>query len=525
MIDFNRLPITITLVAEGGRGDELFSFARLQERMLPMVNSTCKTAACAALFVVLTTSAQAASLVPLGTFGGGDGWRAPFEVLAGDAAGTDSISPGLYNYLGNAVTDISVNEGNLERGLAYNAATGNLVLVSRNDAAGTLPSIRLLDGATGVDVGSLNKGTGVIAGGNFAINMVGIADDGAIYVGNLTSNTAGANGPFKLYRWADETSAAPTLAFSGDPLNGSRLGDTLDVIGSGANTRLVAGYGTVGAATLSNSFALFTTSDGTSFTAADVSLTATPPGTLPPNGDFRLGITFTDSDTVIGKSTQNAARVVNLTSTTAGDVTADFSTDGIVLRPMDYAVVAGKPLVAMVEASSDQSEAGRARIFVYDMTDLSLPLAERKIGEASALPFTPGGPNQFVNGNAVGQVKFGAIEGNTAIIYAMSTNNGIQAFELTLDAVAENNGDYNGDGIVDVADYVVWRKTEGENVDPLSGADGDGDGVIGPGDYDHWSARFGNVIGGGAGVAIPEPTGALLALLALAGLFARRGKR
>jgi hypothetical protein len=61
------------------------------------------------------------------------------------------------------------------------------------------------------------------------------------------------------------------------------------------------------------------------------------------------------------------------------------------------------------------------------MTNPALPLAERKLGQASALP----GP-QATNANSVGQVKFGAIVGNTATIYAMSTNNGIQAFELTV---------------------------------------------------------------------------------------------
>jgi hypothetical protein len=478
------------------------------------------------MMLTITAAGRAASLVPLTSFGAGDGWRAPFEVLPGDAAGTDSISPGLYNYLGNAVTDLSVNAGNLERGLAYNPTTGNLILVSRNNVGNTLPSIRILDGETGVDVGPLNLGSGVIAGGTFLYNMVGVAEDGAIYAANLTTNTAGAGGPFKFYRWADESSS-PTLAFSGDPLNGTRLGDTFDVIGSGANTRMVAGYSSSGPPpTLSNSFALFTTTDGLNFTGNDVTLSATPPATLPANGEFRLGITFFDSDTVAGKSAANPVNVVNVTGTT-GDVVANVATEGVTLRPMDFAVVGGKPLLAIVEASPDQTEAARARLFVYDMTDPSLPLAERKVGEASALPFTPGGPNQFVNLNGTGQVKFGAIEGNTAIIYAMSTNNGIQAFELTLDAVVENNGDYNGNGTVDAADYVLWRSMEGQSVEPSTGADGDGDGVIGPGDYTHWAARFGIVIGGGASAqsAVPEASTLCLALAAMGAHFAARRKR
>jgi hypothetical protein len=480
-----------------------------------MTGAMRKMAACVAFLALSTNSVHGATLEALDTFGSAfPGWRAPFEVLPGDAAGTDSISPGLYNYLGDAFNNTSVNLGNLERGLAYNPTTGHLILVSRNNAGNTLPSIRLLDGQTGVDIGALDLGTGVISGGTFLYNMVGVADDGAIYVGNLTTNTAGAGGPFRLYRWADETST-PTLAFNGDPLNGTRLGDSLDVIGGGADTRLVAGYDrrVAGGGTLSNSFAVFTTTDGLNFTATDIELSATSPATLPPNGDFGIAVTFTDSDTVIGKGLENEARVVEV-SGSMGNVTTNFSTDGITLRQMDFAVVGGKPLVAMVEASPDQTEAARARLFVYDMTDPSLPLEDRKIAEASNLPFTPGGPNQFANLNATGQVKFGAIEGNTAVIYAMSTNNGVQAFELTLEP-AGPDGDYNGDGKVNAADYVVWRKNPGS-----FGGDPEG--------YEAWRANFGSMAGGGglagANAAVPEPAGLLLLVLATSGvaLFCRR---
>jgi hypothetical protein len=72
------------------------------------------------------------------------------------------------------------------------------------------------------------------------------------------------------------------------------------------------------------------------------------------------------------------------------------------------------------------------------------------------------------------------------------------------------NGDYNNDGIVDAADYVVWRKTLNQTASPAgTGADGDKDGTIGPGDLDFWRGRFANPIppGGGSGEssAVPEP--------------------
>jgi hypothetical protein len=91
-------------------------------------------------------------------------------------------------------------------------------------------------------------------------------------------------------------------------------------------------------------------------------------------------------------------------------------------------------------------------------------------------------------------------------------------------------GDYNGNGSVDAADYVVWRKAFGQGVAPGTGADGDGDGMIGMGDYDFWKGRFGNTSGTGNGSAIgavPEPGSlALVAAvgLALAGIRSRRNE-
>jgi subtilisin-like proprotein convertase family protein len=63
-------------------------------------------------------------------------------------------------------------------------------------------------------------------------------------------------------------------------------------------------------------------------------------------------------------------------------------------------------------------------------------------------------------------------------------------------------GDYNGDNVVDMADIITWRKTEGQNVAAFSGADGDGDGVVGQGDYDLWRMNYGMTIAPGSGSAL-----------------------
>ena len=53
-------------------------------------------------------------------------------------------------------------------------------------------------------------------------------------------------------------------------------------------------------------------------------------------------------------------------------------------------------------------------------------------------------------------------------------------------------GDYNDDGIVDAADYVVWRKAQGQAATFFTGADGDGSGLVDDADYDLWRSRFGD---------------------------------
>jgi subtilisin-like proprotein convertase family protein len=60
-------------------------------------------------------------------------------------------------------------------------------------------------------------------------------------------------------------------------------------------------------------------------------------------------------------------------------------------------------------------------------------------------------------------------------------------------------GDYNSDDVVDIVDYIVWRKTMNQTVPPFSGADGNGDGLVNQADYDIWRANFGMTLASGGG--------------------------
>jgi hypothetical protein len=73
-------------------------------------------------------------------------------------------------------------------------------------------------------------------------------------------------------------------------------------------------------------------------------------------------------------------------------------------------------------------------------------------------------------------------------------------------------GDFNGNGAVDAADYVLWR-----NGDALQNEGGITPGAATPEDYNTWRANFGRTPGAGSSLAsssaVPEPASWFLALL------------
>jgi hypothetical protein len=88
------------------------------------------------------------------------------------------------------------------------------------------------------------------------------------------------------------------------------------------------------------------------------------------------------------------------------------------------------------------------------------------------------------------------LQDNGSAVSPNVNSSGVQTFSIEIRPFL---GDYNRDGTVDAADYLVWRKTLGATVANYSGADGSGNGTVGPEDYDIWRANFGNVLPSDAG--------------------------
>jgi hypothetical protein len=83
------------------------------------------------------------------------------------------------------------------------------------------------------------------------------------------------------------------------------------------------------------------------------------------------------------------------------------------------------------------------------------------------------------------------------------------------------SGDYNNNGVVDAADYVVWRNAGPTDTLPNDATPG----TVTSADYDLWKSRFGLTSGSGSGLsggAVPEPAAIVLMLMGLAFIGSRR---
>jgi len=309
-----------------------------------------------------------------------------------------TLAPGERPYL---TTD------NTQRGMDYNPVTGHLLVANR---AGGL-SVAILDATTGADLGALNLGTGIIAGGTFTGNMLGVANDGAIYLGNLTLNSTTT--PFKLYRWANE-SATPTLAFEGDPSagialggnNSKRFGDTFDVRGAGTDTQVLL------AARGGGDAAVLVTGDGANFVGYGI---ATDAGASASDNssNIGLGVAFGEGNTFWGTALGRSLRHIGVdvgVSPFAGTTVGNFTdAEGVPLNVTLIGVDTSLGLLAGVELVT-----GPDKVHLFDISSGTPVLLDTETLTVDN-----------ANLNGVGAVAFGGDK-----LFVLDCNNGVHAYQL-----------------------------------------------------------------------------------------------
>lgn len=146
------------------------------------------------------------------------------------------------------------------------------------------------------------------------------------------------------------------------------------------------------------------------------------------------------------------------------------------------------------------------------------PWGRNRWGDYSATVLDPFKPRtfwtfqEFANGDTL-----------TTPVY---DNWAVRVTEITVLPETPLLGDYNGNGVVDAADYTVWRNTLGQSGTGLV-ADGNGDRVVDDWDYAMWKDHFGQAAGAGANASsvadagVPEPATLAVVMIGVGLLLVR----
>lgn len=302
-----------------------------------------------------------------------------------------------------------------QRGMAYDPASQNLVLVDTHTGSGgnggnltNESAIYILDGTTGGNLGTLS--TNGIGGGAYALAPAAVDDDGVVYICNQINNSTNAGTPFKIYRWDSVFSAlAPVVAFSGTIAPSQRYGTSIDIRGAGTDTQIIIGSLANSAGQTGTNVVIFTTADGVNFTANVLATDVTSP-------NFNDGIAFGVGNTFWAKRIGAPLRYMSFDLGTMTAVTLASYTNIYPkfanLGPISVDNV--NKLLAAIEVAGGTVSGGPERVWLFDISDPSKPPVLLSI-------------RTFVPNNQNTTAPAGFLDFGNGRLYAHVSNNGLLA--------------------------------------------------------------------------------------------------
>ena len=356
----------------------------------------------------------------------------------------------VWNVAAGAYPDLPT-AGNNVRGVAINPVTTNVIFASTTQGTNNGANhVTVLDGTNNGALIAQLSGSGV-GGGTLNLMAVRVSDDGSVYACNM-SGASSSN--FKLYRWASETNItdAPLVVFNSGAGTSFqyRVGDWMDVRGSGTNTELVVCGSTTSGANISTNFLIFRpTNDAlTVFTNISISF---------PNFVARgsHGIAFEGINNALYakmSGSQTVTRIAYNPDILTAQVTASFNLDQSASPGLDYAEINGVKLLSAVCAATTAITNGiQHKVKVFQLTSAS----NYVIVLDKYLPFP-----FFANGNGTGMTD---MRGGRLV--ASELNNGISFYSIHMVThgapTIADSGQPVGGSVVEGSDYTLWASVNG----------------------------------------------------------------
>ncbi len=411
-------------------------------------------------------------------------------------------------------------------------ASGNIWKLDP-DAVSPRTSVTNINHRLMPNAGAINKvvAFGDDAIGNFYLMEFDPGGDGEVFRIATASQSA-------VWTGSDATAGAPGDGISWDDANNWTRGGSMDIAFAERDEIVFAAAGSPAVIKL-----------GANRTAAAVEFAAPyvleghSLRLLSGNVTVEEGLTAVVRSNLVAESDQHSIRKLGsgtlLIEGSAGQLAVKAGTVGgsgtvTHLTVRDGATVApGSPGALPGQLNVDQS------FTMHEGGALAIEIGGRRIAQPRSLEFDQlivGGPatlngtlavdlislsrEAFVpaNGDAFGILSAaGGISGSFDVLDLppltphLTWQHIIHGTTFFLTVAAQIPGDYNANGVVDTADFIVWRKTSGQTgVRPAadgSGPTGVPDGVVDEFDYQFWRNNYGTSFDETSSLNVPEPFG------------------